>query len=45
MGIGERDWERFIGHLTATLDAFSVPDTEKGQVLAFIESTKGDIVE
>lgn len=45
MGIGESDWGRFIGHLTATLDAFSVPDTERGQVLAFIESTKSDIVE
>ena len=45
MGISEDDWGRFIGHLTATLGAFSVPDAEKEDVLAFIGSTKGDIVE
>ena len=45
MGIGESDWERFIGHLNATLDAFSVPAAERDDVLAFIESTKADIVE
>ena len=45
MGISEDDWGHFIGHLTTTLDTFSVPDAEKGDVLAFVDSTKGDIVE
>jgi hemoglobin len=45
MRISESDWQSFIGHLEATLDAFSVPDPERGEVLAFIGSTKADIVE
>ncbi len=45
MGITEADWEAFMGHLVATLDHFSVPEAEKGEVLAFIDSTKDDIVE
>ena len=45
MRIGEGDWRAFIGHLEATLDKFQVPSTERAQVLAFVESTKRDIVE
>ena len=45
MGITSADWDAFTGHLVATLDAFAVPERERGEVLAFIESTKGDIVE
>lgn len=45
MQISESDWQAFIGHLKATLNAFSVPGPEAGEVLAFIESTKADIVE
>ncbi len=45
MGITESDWSVFVGHLRATLDHFSVPEREQGEVLAFVESTKGDIVE
>ena len=45
MRIDEDDWQRLIGHLTATLDSFNVPETEKGEVLGFIDSLKGDIVE
>lgn len=44
MQISAADWASFIGHLEATLDAFSVPEPERGQVLAFIETTKADIV-
>ena len=33
------------GHLAATLDAFQVPEAERDEVLAFVESTKADIVE
>ena len=46
--IGHRsggDWANFIGHLNATLDAFQVPQQERSEVLSFVESTKGDIVE
>ena len=45
MQISESDWQAFIGHLNATLDAFSVPEQEKGEVVSFMESTKADIVE
>lgn len=45
MRIGEADWSAFLGHLNATLDAFRVPPTERKEVLAFVESTKPDIVE
>jgi hemoglobin len=45
MGIGEADWAAFLGHLRATLEAFRVPDTESNEVVGFIGSTRGDIVE
>jgi hemoglobin len=45
MGISESDWEKFTGHLNATLDKFQLPQQERGDVLGFIESTKADIVE
>jgi hemoglobin len=45
MRISEADWQAFIGHLNATLDTFQVPVPERTEVLAFIESTKADIVE
>ena len=45
MRISESDWSAFIGHLNATLDAFQVPQRERGEVVALIQSTKSDIVE
>ncbi len=45
MAITESDWHVFTAHLKATLDAFKVPATERAEVLAFVESTKRDIVE
>jgi len=45
MGITEDDWTAFMGHLNATLDEFNLPETERGEVIAFIQSTKADIVE
>jgi hemoglobin len=45
MRISDADWQAFLGHLNATLDAFQVPAQERGEVLTFIESTKADIVE
>ena len=45
MGISESDWQRFIGHLEATLDKFAVPAAERAAVLGFVDSTKADILE
>jgi hemoglobin len=45
MNISVADWEAFIGHLEATLDHFAVPAAERAEVLAFIDSTRADIVE
>jgi hemoglobin len=45
MRINESDWSVFIGHVHATLDKFQVPQQEHDEVVAFIESTKSDIVE
>jgi len=45
MRISDSDWQRFLGHLRATLDKFRVPEPERREVLAFVESTKAAIVE
>lgn len=45
MKINEGDWVAFLRHLDATLEAFQVPQTERDQVVAFVQSTKADIVE
>ncbi|MBM4221335.1 MAG: group 1 truncated hemoglobin [Gammaproteobacteria bacterium] len=45
MKISEKDWSAFIGHLNATLDAFNVPQAERADVVAFIQSTRVEIVE
>ena len=45
MNINESDWSTFLGHLNATLQAFQVPQAERNEVVAFVQSTKRDIVE
>ena len=45
MKISESDWSAFLGHVNATLEAFQVPQPERDQVVAFVQSTKPDIVE
>lgn len=45
MGINESDWLRFTRHLEDTLNYFNLGANEQNDVLAFIESTKTDIVE
>ncbi|WP_271271505.1 group I truncated hemoglobin [Aliamphritea hakodatensis] len=45
MHISEQDWNAFQGHLNETLDFFSLPAAERNDVLAFIDSTRSDIVE
>jgi hemoglobin len=38
------EWRAFIDDLNQTLDKFEVPQPERSEVLAIIESTKDDIV-
>lgn len=45
MRIDEEDWERMMTYLDATLDKFALPKREREDVIAFMESTKDDIVE
>lgn len=45
MKIDEADWAAMLKHLNATLDKFKVPAKERTEVLAFIDSTKKDMVE
>ena len=45
MKISESDWSALLGHLNATLEAFHVPQAERDEVVAFVQSTKPDIVE
>ena len=45
MRISESDWTIFLGHVRDTLAEFSVPEAETGEVVAFVESTKAEIVE
>lgn len=45
MGIDENDWLSFRGHLEATLDHLEVLAGERTDVLAFIDSTKSEIVD
>lgn len=45
MRISGSDWSAFMGHLDATLDAFQVPQRERNEVVAFIQSTQPDIVD
>ena len=45
MRLDEEDWKRGMAHLTATLDAFEVPEQEKGEVMSFHEKLKPEIVE
>jgi len=45
LGINESDWQAFLDHVETTLTTFEVPATERAEVLAFVASTKADIVE
>jgi hypothetical protein len=45
MRISASDWSAFLGYLDATLDTFQVPQREREEVVAFIQSTRPDIVE
>ncbi len=45
MRLDEEDWTRAMTHLTATLEAFEVPEKEMREVMGFHENLKRDIVE
>ena len=45
MGINDSDWSLFMGHIAAALDNLSVGEPTRGDVLGFMESLKGEIVE
>lgn len=45
MRLSESDWTIFMGHVGATLDEFNLPVPERSDVVGFIESLKGEIVE
>ncbi|MCA9662096.1 MAG: group 1 truncated hemoglobin [Myxococcales bacterium] len=44
MGIDAEDWRRFIAHVTSTAGALGVGAREGGEVLAFLDSIKADIM-
>jgi hemoglobin len=45
MGITQADYAAFMQCLSATLDAFEVPEPERGEVVAFATSLEPEIVE
>ena len=45
MRLDEEDWKRGMAHLTATLNAFEVPEQEQREIMSFHENLKSDIVE
>ena len=45
MGITKNDYAAFMGCLSATLDTFGVPETERSEVVAFITGLEAQIVE
>ncbi len=45
MKLSESDWSALLEHLNATLETFQVPQAERDDVVAFVQSTKTDIVQ
>ena len=44
LGITEGEWQSFMDDLKQTFDKFDVPDAERKELVAIVESTKKDIV-
>jgi hemoglobin len=42
--ISGEEWDAFMDDLDQTLEKFSVPERERGELITIIESTKDDIV-
>lgn len=45
MKISEPNWTAFLGHLHSTLEFFQVAPAERDDLVAFVQSTKMDMVE
>jgi hemoglobin len=45
MRISASDWDIFMRNLGLTLDRFALPAAERADVVAFVESTRADMVE
>ncbi len=45
MRLSAGDWSAFMGHLHAVMDKFEIPRMERDDLVAFVESTKRDMVE
>jgi hemoglobin len=45
LGINESEWQAFIKHVRGTLEDPRVPERESTEFVAFLETTKRDIVE
>ncbi len=45
MKISETNWTAFLGHLHSTLGVFQVAQAERDDLVAFVQSTKLDMVE
>jgi hemoglobin len=45
MGITPDDWDAFLRHLNATLDGCGIGPQEQGDVLAFVEGLRQEIIE
>ncbi len=45
MNISEDDWTIFLGHAGAAMDTLGIPSTEQEEIVTFVLSLKGDIVE
>lgn len=44
LNITEREWQAMIADFKKTLAKFEVPEKEQGELLAIVESVKGEIV-
>ncbi len=44
LNITEKEWQAMVADFKKTLDKFQVPAKEQGELIAIVESTKGDIV-
>ena len=45
MNISESDWDRFFEHAGATMAAMKIPEQECNDIVAFVSTLKGDMVE
>lgn len=44
LAITEQEWQAFMDDLNRTLDRFNVPQAERTELVAIVDSTKQDIV-